>query len=85
MLAVSIQRRKITQAIDRATGNPVELSDAERAAILEAIPKNRDAVNLGRRGGRAGTGAKKARSSEQMRAAVMARKWRPVQPKPVAG
>lgn len=35
--------------------------------------KNPHAVALGRKGGKAGTGASKARTSEQARAAVMAR------------
>lgn len=43
--------------------------------------KNQAAVALGRLGGKAGTGAVKARTSEQARAAVAAR-WAKIKPKP---
>lgn len=43
--------------------------------------KNPAAVALGRLGGKAGTGAAKARSSEQARAAVLAR-WAKTKRKP---
>lgn len=42
--------------------------------------KNQHAVALGKRGGKAGTGPAKARTSEQARAAVMAR-WARRNPK----
>ena len=50
----------------------------EKGGIV--TPKNPAAVTLGRLGGRAGTGKAKARTSEQARAAAMAR-WKKVKVK----
>lgn len=46
-------------------------------------PKNKAAVSLGRKGGKAGRGAAKARTSEQARAAAQAR-WDNRPPKSAA-
>jgi hypothetical protein len=44
---------------------------------LRDTVKNKHAVTLGRKGGKAGTGAAKARTSKQARAAALAR-WKKV-------
>lgn len=48
---------------------------AEREAKAKRKRKNSAAVSLGRKGGKAGSGAAKARSSEAARAAVLTR-WK---------